>query len=62
MFDDYPAVEDIKQNLRKIRKSQTYAIKETYAALKASKNNIFSEENVARQRTNKTIIKALSKR
>jgi ribosomal protein S8E len=48
MFDDYPEVDDIKEQLRKIRKSQTYAIRETYDALKASKNNIFSEDNVER--------------
>jgi hypothetical protein len=48
MFDNYPQVDDIKQELRKIRKSQTYAIRETYDALKASKNNIFSEDNVQR--------------
>jgi len=42
MFDDYPQVDEIKDKLWKIRKSQTYAIRKTYDALKSSKNNIFS--------------------
>jgi hypothetical protein len=57
MFN-YPAMNEIKQNVTRIHKSQKKAICQTYESLRETKDNIFSEENIGK---NKTIMRTLKK-
>lgn len=49
----------MQKNVSKIRKSQFSSIKLAYNELKGTKDSMFSENNVNKHRTHKTITKAL---